>query len=491
LTSCASFFPQVLRSLGATHGSWVHGALSVTVIMLFWVAGAEGQTGVDHTAEAVLFESVSVVTSATGEVLDDRWVLTRNGRIDAIGEAGTFEVPSDALRIDGRGAYLVPGLVDWHARFPSASDPMRRVVVGEILQLHVAKGVTTLRVPDGAPYLIELKQQIARGEVLGPSLFVGSPSLFASRRDGAAALEVQARAYAEQGYDFLTVSPELAPELWEIVVEMGNDLDFTVSRWGGDPAGSWGMEDVRPIALEDLDAQFQRFRELRQPAQAWTDVGIESGHWSDLVQAALQADQPMVSNHVTRLHDYGWFDGLGGWVDPEEAAELQETAYVPVAQRDEWYNTHWNRWASGELTEEEAEAYFEWRSEVVRRLFLAGVPIVAGSGATSKYSVPGFAMHRELNSLVDVGMSRTDVLASATEVPARYLMRDLRSPDPFGAVAVGHRADLILLAESPFDSLETMQDPLGVVVSGRWLPREELEERLEVIHVRHRHVDTD
>jgi imidazolonepropionase-like amidohydrolase len=58
------------------------------------------------------------------------------------------------------------------------------------------------------------------------------------------------------------------------------------------------------------------------------------------------------------------------------------------------------------------------------------------------------------------------------------IARFLRKEDEFGTVAVGKRADLLLLEQNPLENLHTFKQPLGVMVRGTWLPREELQRLL-------------
>jgi imidazolonepropionase-like amidohydrolase len=60
-------------------------------------------------------------------------------------------------------------------------------------------------------------------------------------------------------------------------------------------------------------------------------------------------------------------------------------------------------------------------------------------------------------------------------VPAAFLGKTKE----FGTIAVGQRADLLLVAGNPLDNLEALKRPMGVMVRGRWLPRERLDELLK------------
>jgi hypothetical protein len=101
-----------------------------------------------------------------------------------------------------------------------------------------------------------------------------------------------------------------------------------------------------------------------------------------------------------------------------------------------------------------------------------GVPIVAGTDAMGiELIAPGRSLHDELRLLLLGGLSRYEVLRSATTRPAAFLGKS----EEFGTIAAGQRADLLLVRDNPLDSLTTLEQPEGVMTRGRWHPRSELD----------------
>ena len=94
---------------------------------------------------------------------------------------------------------------------------------------------------------------------------------------------------------------------------------------------------------------------------------------------------------------------------------------------------------------------------------LAGCPVEQASAAL-----------RELQTYVLSGLTPYQALETGTRNVARYF----RAENEFGTVAQGRRADLILLDANPLADIANMSRQAGVMVRGRWLPREEIERRL-------------
>jgi adenine deaminase len=91
--------------------------------------------------------------------------------------------------------------------------------------------------------------------------------------------------------------------------------------------------------------------------------------------------------------------------------------------------------------------------------------------------VPGFSLHDELETMVDVGMSPYDVLRTSTYNPALYL----GELEEFGTIEVGKRADLVLLEGNPLEDIANTRQIAGVMVRGRYFSRADLDFMLEAV----------
>ena len=88
---------------------------------------------------------------------------------------------------------------------------------------------------------------------------------------------------------------------------------------------------------------------------------------------------------------------------------------------------------------------------------------------------PGFALHKELQLLVEAGLAAADALRSATLWPAEFLGRR----DSSGSVDIGKCADLVLLDGDPLADISNTQRIHAVLLNGRLLTRIDLAALLE------------
>ena len=102
---------------------------------------------------------------------------------------------------------------------------------------------------------------------------------------------------------------------------------------------------------------------------------------------------------------------------------------------------------------------------------------LVGADAPQQFSVPGFSLHREIQRMTQAGMSPYEVLVTGTRNVGEYFANE----DEFGTIAAGQRADLVLLTGNPLENLANVDGIEGVMVAGRWLPRAEIDRRLDAI----------
>src|SRR3989337_2502268 len=129
----------------------------ILILTAFVFLSCTAQQTIDNREKEIVFRNVSVIPMDKNEILPNRNVVVKNGVITAIGSTSKLKYGKDALVIDAKGKYLLPGLAEMHAHVPPVDDlePMK-----EVLMLFAANGITTIRGMLGHPKHIELRAKI-------------------------------------------------------------------------------------------------------------------------------------------------------------------------------------------------------------------------------------------------------------------------------------------------------------------------------------------
>lgn len=82
------------------------------------LAASSTNLAAQASPQLVAITNVSVIPMDRERVLTDQTVIVRDGRIDRVGPSKDVRVTPDAVTVDGRGKFLIPGLAEMHAHIP-------------------------------------------------------------------------------------------------------------------------------------------------------------------------------------------------------------------------------------------------------------------------------------------------------------------------------------------------------------------------------------
>jgi imidazolonepropionase-like amidohydrolase len=430
----------------------------------------------------VAFVDVTVVPMDREGMLGGQTVVVVDGVITELGPTDEVRVGSGATLIDGTGRYLMPGLAEMHAHVPPGESPPREAVE-DILFLYVANGITTIRGMLGSAYQLPLAEELARGEVLGPTFYAAAPSLNGNSAPTPEAAERLVREHAAAGYHLQKIHPGVPLPAWDRMVEVAREVGLT---FGGHVPADVGLEHAMRTGMSTVD-HLDGFEQAVAPTGVSSQInagqielggllgGVDERRLAEIVRLTIEEDVYVVPTM------YLW-ENLYGTTDPEPFLAQPEMRYVSQAQRDAW-----RRQAAGgpQGTPEELQAFFALRKRILKALADAGAGILMGTDSPQLFNVPGFALYREIAKMAESGMTNHQILLSGTANVGRYVREHLGIDDAFGTVAPGQRADLVLLGSSPLEDLDHLTDRVGVMVRGRWLPRAELDAGLEALAAKH------
>ncbi len=450
------------------YGGWV-------ALALLTIASCGG--GPDTRVNGdMAFVGVNVLPMDSERVLENQTVVVDDGRIVAIGSSDEVG-PADGVDvIEAAGHYLMPGLTEMHGHLPNAqtSDTDAQ----NLLFLYVANGVTTVRGMQGHPSQFAVRDQIDRGSIIGPRLFLGSVSINGARVSSPEQAEQLVREYKVQGYDLIKTLEGLSVETYDAVARTAAEEGIP---FGGHVPNLVGLRHALASGQVSID-HLDNYIEALVPETAQPDEGPGTGGLGallasvdeslipEIVDATVQADAWVVPTMV--LWETGIFSDRPSDV---VLAERPEARYMPPETVERWARTVDERFAASDVETNRRLAAL--RRTILRSLYEGGANIALGTDSPQTFSVPGFSAHREMRLYVDIGMTPYDVLEIGTRKPAEYF----GASEDFGTVAVGRRADLILLTANPLDDIANTEKQAGVMVNGRWLPEEEIQQRLEAI----------
>ncbi|HSN17098.1 MAG TPA: amidohydrolase [Gammaproteobacteria bacterium] len=411
-------------------------------------------------ATVTAFVHVNVLPMDADHVLPDQTVLVQDGKITALGSS--IPVPAGATVIDGHGsAYLSPGLADMHVHSDTAED----------MKVYLANGVTTVLNMGHASegFMDQLRPAINAGRQPGPHIYAGLlVDGSAQFGDLFVTTPAEARAIVDiaktNGYDFIKVYNDLSPECFRAIIEEAKRQHMRVIGHGVTRVGiekQLAMGQIMVAHTEEFLYTVFSHPDLTLANPAIADPTPPKAADIPRVLAFLKRDQAFVTadlnTYGTIAHQWGKPDVLAGYM------HSPELRYLSPIRRISWSKSGYIR-KSGSVDANQA-----FLTLFTKAMADAGVNLITGTDSPSIPGlVPGFSLHDDMDTLEAAGLSRYQVLTAATRTPGELIQRSIPAELPFGRVAVGDRADLILSAADPRDDLSTLRKPLGVMAAGHW-----------------------
>lgn len=444
--------------------------------------GAAQQPETQTPARGVIaFVHASVIPMDSERVLPDQTVIVAKGKITALGPASTTRIPRGAIRVDATGRYLTPALSDMHVHLIGEAwnmmlPPEQRLAARDqpqdrYLFPYIANGVTTVMGLSATPEELSLRRRINDGELIGPRMIlapmIDGPdkawpppiSTWVHSPDEARAAVHHAKA---AGYDKIKAYSFLTKDEYDAIMATSKEENMGV-------VGHVPMELSVEYVLDAGQEMIAHTEEIAKHTSAYTPERVE--YYANLI---VQHHTWITPTLVTTSSILQVFDDADGLLNRPEAAyfrePLEQAVWTFISQK--LYKP-----IPPALQQQLRDAFVKFQRPLTRALYDKGAKLLAGSDSPLPGLVPGFALHRELKELVDVGLTPYEALRTSTTAPFEYL----RETDKRGTIAVGKDTDLMLLDANPLGDITAVNRISGVLVRGRWLPAAEISRRLQTL----------
>ncbi|MBI2408161.1 MAG: amidohydrolase family protein [Gemmatimonadetes bacterium] len=408
-----------------------------TIELAWRAAGAErvARQVVTPVPGALVIKNGDLFDSERGVLVPAQTVVIRGDRIVAVGPAATTPVPDGATVVDATGKTMMPGMWEMHTHLQVANQ-------SSLSLMQLAQGLTTARdLAADMDVAVSQRDRERAGKLASPRIilagFMEGPLAWAGPTEVLVSTEAEARAWVAR-YDSLgykqiklynVTHPDLVPVIAAEAHRRGMRLSGHIPR---------GMSMEAAVALGYDEVQHAAF------------------FFSNFFQDSLYVPQMRAYSQVASV--------VAPTFDVNSPAMTSLIAYL--AAHKTVIDGTFNLWIGGgaalvgaggaAATQERADSAYML---LIRRLYAAGVPLVAGTDNSA-----GVTYRRELEMYERANIPRAKILQIATLDAARVMKEDA----DYGSIAVGKVADVLVIAGKPLEKISDLQKLEVVIRGGRY-----------------------
>jgi hypothetical protein len=421
----------------------------------------EGATLIDGTGRAAVADSVVVI---------------QDGRFQAVGKRGEVNIPQGAEVIDAKGKSILPGLIDGHCHY--------RDWMGEI---YLAYGVVTCPNISNNPveWIIAQREGVKNGSVRGPRIWASANIIDGPPPEGTGVLR-------RQRTSIIVDSEEEARKAVRDLVEKGVDgiklferLKPAVAKAAADEAHKLG----RPVFGHSLDIFTAAANGYQSVEHSWSVVYTsiqdpKKKHELDIGRMLRKVDtdevhrymEPAMFDKIIKVmidKNVHWSPTWATWFRPlstyagemkrRELALLKnpQLKYLPdyILKDTESFFAKYEKMAPEKR--DPMMAGYRMLQDFVRKFAAAGGKIHTGSDPN--HVVPGYAMHAELQMLVEAGLTPLQAIQTASINVAQAWGKE----KDYGSIEKGKVADFFIVRGDPTKNISDTQNVEMVYIDGK------------------------
>lgn len=399
---------------------------------------------------AQVIRNGTLIDGNGGESIANGAVLVEDGRISAVGRAGSFAVPNGATEIDAGGGTILPGIIDTHVHIMMEGLNTNKILSTpfslnfyqaiEYMRRTLDAGVTTVRDAGGAD--LGVKMAVEKGLIAGPRMQISISvlSITGGHGDGwqASGNEVKLFQPYPGNPDGRCDGPDEVRRKVREILRAGAEVIKCCSTGGvGSPTDHPEFTQFTPEELAVMVQEGQYRRGIKVMAHAQGIEGIKNAVLAGIhsIEHGFYLDDEVIALMIER----------GTFLVPTLVAPLG------VLESAEQGNS------APEYALRKAREALEAHRESIARAYRAGVKIAMGTDAAV---MPHGTNLRELGLMCDCGMSPMESLVASTKVAAECLGWQ----DRIGTLEVGKFADVVIARTDPIADIRSLEQTSNIAL---------------------------
>lgn len=450
---------------------------------LFLIVGCKTENKITYNT---VLKDGSLIDLENGSIKKADIFIT-DGRIVAVTTDTLLPNYTAKNSVDASGKFILPGFWDNHVHFRGGDSLIE--ANKRFLRLFIANGITTVRDAGGdlTTAVMQWKKAIENNDLVGPTIFTSGPKIDGPGATWAGSLEVENQEDINKALDSLQAIPTDFVKIYDSKISGENYINtiraaekrglitsghmpFTVTLQETLDAGIDAVEHLYYIMKGCSTEEAAITQQLQDnKISFWNAMPILQYTYEDSV--AKQTFQHLKQKNVFVVptlhigHTLSYLDE----VDHSEDAYLKYMSPGIQKTYEGRINRAKNATEKAIQDRKELDTFFK---KLALTLNQNDVSLLAGSdsGAFNSYTYPGISLHKEMEAMVEAGISPLDALKASAYNGAKFLKKD----SDYGSLQTGKLADIVILNKNPLENIQNTRDIYMVLKNGNSYTQEDL-----------------
>lgn len=436
--------------------------------------------------ESIILIGATLIDGTGSSAVSDSVILIQGNIIKTVSKASDIEIPPDVKVINLDGKYIMPGIIDMHVHTTRLK--------GMFFPLYLYFGVTTVRDTGGD---LEILQQLRKLEIrnpaTGPRLFFSGPAQekFRDIDD----IKTSIRKLYEGGADFIKIYRQNSPENVAAIVNAAQEFNlYTTADLGPRAEVNWitaeeaakagvkGLEHASglfPLVFRDdvKKEMYDKFDDIFSSRDSWKTTEAPENFKPEMIRMMREGVDPDKYDRLLNLlvkQDIHLVPTLDIFYRQAYYDDVDLDGFpfslLPEDIRNTWATADMHAWQKSDEIFESTNFFLHFNQKLARDYVAKGGKVLVGTDSPLYYQVPGYDTHKELELLVQGGLTPQQAIRAATIDAATVL----NMGEKLGTIETGKIADIIVINRDPVADITATRDLYMIIKEGRIINRESL-----------------